>query len=306
MRLGWAAPLRSVVISPLRAYFRYFPIPIGKLTVWKYLAAHLWWLESPTKAETFFGSILNVDARDFCGRFIYYFGSWEPNLTAWIRSRLKPGDCFVDVGANVGYFTMLASTLVGQSGKVVSIEAIRRTFEVLTRNLDANRAGNVRAINMAVWDKEETLTFFISPDTVNGTSTAMPAVAQKWSLDQRCDVRAAPLCALLSSDEIAAARLVKIDVEGAESRVISGMGSMLESGRRDLEVVIEVSTQAFDDIVAFFRKQGFFSYHMENDYSPATYIGAYEAKTPTRLEFAPKAETQVDLIFSRVDAACLP
>jgi FkbM family methyltransferase len=274
--------------------------------VWKHLAAHLWWLESRTKGKTFFGSILDVDARDICGRFIYYFGVWEPNLTRYIQSRLRPGDCFIDVGTNVGYFSLLASTLVGQSGKVISIEAIQRTFEVLTGNLEANRVGNVRAINMAVWDKEETLTFFISPDTINGTSTVMPAMAKLWKLNQRCDVCAAPLYSLLSPGEITAARLIKVDVEGAESRAISGFGSMLENGRKDLEVVIEVSTHAFDGIVSYFHNRGFFPYHLENDYSIASYIGEYETKRPARLEAMPQGATQVDVIFSRVDATSLP
>lgn len=304
MSFGRAA-LRSIVIPPLVGYFRHFPVRTGKVTAWKYLASHLWWLESRTKASTVFGSTLEVDARDIVGRFIYYFGIWEPNLTAWIQSRLKPGDCFVDVGANVGYFSVLASTLVGQEGKVISIEAIPRTFEVLTGNLDANRVRNARTINMAVWDKEETLTFFISPDTINGTSTTMPAQAERWKHDRRCDVRAAPLCSLLSPDEIAAARLIKIDVEGAESRVISGLGSILDSGRRDLEVVVEVSTKAFGDIVSFFRKHGFFSYHMENDYSVASYIGQYAAKRHCRLEIAPHGCGECDVIFSRVDTPAL-
>ena len=210
MSLGRVA-LRNVVIPPLRGYFKYFPVRTGKATAWKYLASHLRWLESRTKARTFFGGTLDVDARDIVGRFIYYFGIWEPNLTAWIQSRLKPGDCFVDVGANVGYFSLLASTLVGPSGKVISIEAIPRTFEVLTGNLDANGARNVRPIHRAVWDKEETLTFFISPDVINGSSTAMPAQAARFRLDRRCDVCAAPLFSLLSADEMAAARLIKIE-----------------------------------------------------------------------------------------------
>lgn len=277
----------------------------GKVTAWKYLAAHLWWLESRAKANTFFGSTLDVDARDTCGRFIYYFGIWEPSLTAWIQSRLKPGDCFIDVGANIGYFSLLASTLVGKSGKVVSVEAVQRTFNVLTENLDANHARNARAMNMAVWDKEETLTFFISADMIDGTSTAMPEQAEKWKLNNRCDVRAAPLYSLVSSDEIAAARVIKIDVEGAETHVISGLAPVLDGGRKDLEIVMEVSTKLFNEIVTFFRKHGFYSYHMENDYSAAHYIGERTAKKLYRLENAPTGFTEVDVVFSRIDAPSL-
>jgi hypothetical protein len=81
---------------------------------------------------------------------------------------------------------------------------------------------------------------------------------------------------------------------------------MIENGRRCLEVVIEVSTQAFADIAPFFRKHGFFAYYIKDDYSAASYIGEYETKRPDRLEVAPKGAARVDVICSRVDAASLP
>lgn len=297
---------RRMVITPLRSYFRYFPLRAGKTFVWTHLADHLWWLEFRTKCHTCFGNALDVDARDDCGRFISYFGVWEPNLTALVERCLKPGDCFVDVGANVGYFSLLGSRLVGQSGRVVSIEAVPRTFAVLRKNLNANGAENVRALNMAAWDREETLTFFVSPDTINGTSTAVPSLAQARGLCEQCVVRAAPLWSLLQPDEIAAARLIKIDVEGVERRVIDGLGPILETSRTDLEVVIEVSIDAFEEVVAFFRKRSFFPYHLKNDYKAKSYIYRHETKKPQRLDAAPKGETQLDLVFSRIDAATLP
>lgn len=298
--------LRYVVIPPLRAYLHYFPLLTGKRTTWKYVGDHLWWLESRARANTFFGSKIDVDARDGCGRFIYYFGVWEPNLTSFIQNRLRPGDCFVDVGANVGYFSLLASTLVGQSGKVVSIEPIQSTFEVLTRNLHVNHRQNVRAVNIAVWDKEETLTFFTSSEMIIGVSTVLEERADKGVHDTRCKVRAAPLPLLLSPDEIAATRIIKVDVEGAENHVIFGLGPLLDDGRRDLEVAVEVSAAAFDEIVSFFRRRGFFAYQIENAYSVDPYLDGYSIKKPTRLEVAPNGVSQMDVIFSRVDAESLP
>ena len=297
--------LRSAVIPPLRSYFRYFPMKAGKAAIWGAVASHLWWLESRIRATTRFGSTLEVDARDGCGRFIYYFGLWEPNLTALIKARLKPGDCFVDVGSNVGYFTLLGSQLVGPAGKVVSIEAVPRTFGLLAANIAANPAENVRPLNVAVWDKEEQLTLFVSPDVIDCTSTAIPSLAEGRGLREKCNVAAAPLSSLLTPDEVAAARLIKIDVEGAERQAIAGFGRVLERGRKDLEIVIEIAIEAFDDVTRFFREQGFFCYHVENDYSVKGYINGIEHKGPVRLEAAPSGHTYLDLIFSRINAAAL-
>lgn len=64
-----------------------------------------------------------MDTQDLIQRYLYLFGAWEPHLTGWLRRRLRPGDGFVDVGANIGVFSVLAARLVGESGRVVAIEA---------------------------------------------------------------------------------------------------------------------------------------------------------------------------------------
>src|SRR2546429_7961962 len=87
--------------------------------------------------------------RDILQQYIYYFGVWEPNLTRWIAQRLAPGDTFIDGGANIGYFTLLASKLVRDSGAGVAIEASPATFDALQRNLARNRARNGGAGNAA-------------------------------------------------------------------------------------------------------------------------------------------------------------
>jgi precorrin-6B methylase 2 len=90
------------------------------------------------------------DAKDIIQQYIYYFGVWEPRITGWVSRHLAPGDTFIDVGANIGYYSLLASPLVGKTGTVVAIEASPRTFDDLLFNLELNNVSNVRPVNVAV------------------------------------------------------------------------------------------------------------------------------------------------------------
>jgi FkbM family methyltransferase len=300
--------LRAVLIPPLRAYVRCASTGFGKNTLWKYLLSHLAWLERSVVARTFFGSEMRVDAEDIVGRYIYYFGIWEPNLTNWIRERLVPGDVFIDVGANIGYYSMLASQLVGDSGRVVAIEAAPQTFSMLSGNVERNHLLNVRSVNVAAWHCEESLQIFAKPGH-SGMTTVIPERADRWNLKPSCAVRGVPLSKLLSSEEMKAARLIKIDVEGAEWHVIMGLRPSLEGCRHDLEIVIEIAPEMLgakgkscEDFLGLFRQMGFHPYYIENDYSAAAYLSWQPSSRPKRIDRIPTLTYQSDLIFSRVDA----
>jgi FkbM family methyltransferase len=301
----WA--MRCTAIGPLRAYIRYAPWAFGKELLWNRLIGHLQWLEStiePTaEVRTIFDSAIVVDAHDMCGRFIYYFGTWEPNLTRWISERLEDGDVFVDVGANVGYFSLLASTLVG-SGHVVAVEPTPRAFDMLQESLRRGHVANVRAVNAAAWHEPSVLKMFSGQNL--GMSSLMSDWAARWDNYESCDVPAARLSDILKPEEIRSARLVKIDVEGAEWHVIQGMVPLLENGREDLEVMIEVSPKFLaaehhtgDELLAFFARYGYRPYLLENDYSPLAYFARSVPCSPRRITSMPAGCEQADIIFSR-------
>src|SRR5579859_1407085 len=93
-------------------------------------------------AATFTGCRMQVDVTDFIGTCIYHFGVWEPHLSAFILGRLQPGDVFCDIGAHIGYHTLLAAPVVGEAGKVIAIEPSQVTLEALRRNIEMNAATN--------------------------------------------------------------------------------------------------------------------------------------------------------------------
>ena len=196
------------------------------------------------RARTRDGARLEVDASDIVGSYIAYFGVWEPNLTSWLEGRLRPGDVFVDVGANVGYFTVLASRLVGESGRVVAVEPSPLANSVLRRNVSDNGGENVRVENVAVWDSSGEVVVFGASHRIVGGTTLDPAWAARWSLDTQVAVPAEPLSKLLSDDEVARAAVLKVDVEGSELQVLEGMEPLLPRLRDDVAIVLELEGDA--------------------------------------------------------------
>src|SRR6187402_230919 len=96
------------------------------------------------------GLLLEVIPGDVTGKPVVYFGVYEFAVSALLRAFLAPGDVFVDVGANIGYDTVLAASLVGERGLVLSFEPSPRIRSRLERNVTLNRLTQVRVHAEAV------------------------------------------------------------------------------------------------------------------------------------------------------------
>jgi FkbM family methyltransferase len=292
------------VIPLLRTCIRYGPDFAVRRALWtRVVEPYFAWEAYPFVAATVFGSRMAGNTNEILQQYVYYFGLWEPHITEWIRRLLRPGDGFIDVGANTGYYSLLASRLVGAAGTVVAIEASPKTFARLRENLDRNRARNVRAVNLAAAAFRGWVPLFAGPDENTGLATVLAARGLAFD----CNVEAAPLCEILRPEEIRAARLIKIDVEGAEADVVEGIGPLLTTGRPDLEVLVEIHAEYLaqqgkhpDDVLRPFRHAGFHAYALENDYTSWAYLSSHTPKPPERIRTAIDRETNV--VLSRQDA----
>jgi hypothetical protein len=105
---------------------------------------------------TRWGGILLVDTRDSTlSPALLLHVIWEPEATKWFQDTLRPGQVFVDVGANVGYFSLLARALTGESGRVIAVEAHPRLVELLRRNMIVNGYRDVDIFHNAAWSSNE-------------------------------------------------------------------------------------------------------------------------------------------------------
>lgn len=251
----------------------------------------------PRMSRTYFGARMLCDPNDFVQRMILNFGFWEPNLSAFIAGTLRPGDVFADIGANIGYDTLLGARLVGPEGAVVSIEASPAISALLTDNVALNGGANVRIVNVAVSDAPGVLELFAGPATSLGETTTIAA----RGFARVGEIRAEPLDVILSPDERARLRLIKMDIEGAEPPVLRRLVETLDLYPETLQVLTEMSPQddclVWTDIFAMMARHGFSAYCLENEYSEAWYMNWRNPAAPVALSSAPTR--QCDVVFSR-------
>ncbi|MEU7132956.1 FkbM family methyltransferase [Streptomyces sp. NPDC046261] len=257
-----------------------------------------------------FGARFEVLTSDLIQRYIYMFGVWEPHMTYWLRRQLRPGDTFIDVGANIGYFSVLASRLVGDEGQVVAIEASPDTHQNLLRQVQLNACRNIRAVNAAVSDKRETLAFALASSHNLGANSIVPYAGRAEATFR---IEARPLVEMLSPAEITNARVIKIDVEGAEGSVVRGMVPLLDQLRPDAEITIEVTPDRMaqlgdsaEELLATMRDHGFHTYRLANDYAAESYPRALRDGPSAPVRWRGPVTSESDLIFSRIDAETLP
>jgi FkbM family methyltransferase len=152
--------------------------------------------------------------------------TYEPTQTAWARECLDPGDVFVDVGANFGWYTALAATLVGAEGHVYAFEPSPVAADCIARTIADNDMQNVTLTRAAVGSKIGTEHLLMPV----GETLHSPSI---FASDPTCIPLGVPVVSLDSFSEFArgrAIKLVKIDVEGYEPNVIKGLHGLAERG----------------------------------------------------------------------------
>jgi FkbM family methyltransferase len=162
------------------------------------------------------GYAFTCDLRDVISREVCFTGGYEPQETALVRAILRSGASFVDVGANWGYFTLLASHLVGPQGRVLSLEPDPRLYARLQENLLRNHISHVKALPIAAADKPGRLTL-AGYDENAGNFGLSSLVHRPKTPSQSFQVKSDSLDRILDAQRLDAVDLMKMDIEGAEA-----------------------------------------------------------------------------------------
>jgi FkbM family methyltransferase len=175
---------------------------------------------------------------DIVSECIQKYKSWEWTETQFALETVKPGHTVLDIGANVGYFTAIFGKLVGPSGRVFAAEPNNKNFELLVRNIEANRLDNVHTVKALIADKSGLGILHEHVSSNRGGHTALEwdsldfvkhTVHPKVALDSLIDA---------GIDEV---HFIKMDTQGSEPLIFKGGKELIRSNARRLNMVVEFS-----------------------------------------------------------------
>ncbi|NJK62833.1 MAG: FkbM family methyltransferase [Synechococcaceae cyanobacterium SM2_3_1] len=166
--------------------------------------------------------------REYIQRSIYYLGYWEIRETRLLRKILRPGDTFVDVGANIGWFSILAAQLVQEQGQVLAFEPSEVLCGLIRRNIEVNGLKNIQLEKLALSNRSGRAQL-IFPSAINqGAATLRPVDSETSALPSE-EIETIRFDEYDWPQQPDSIRLLKIDTEGAEPLVLEGMANLIQA-----------------------------------------------------------------------------
>ena len=235
---------------------------------------------------------MRIDLRDgIISRLLYLEGTYEGYLLDMVHQLMLTGANCLDIGANIGLYSLELSGAVGPSGRVFAFEPERHNHELLTTNLRLNGATNVEAVKTVVGDRNGQVCLARHPD--NFGDHHVVDRESNWAEEVPVETIDA-FCAKRVIDNIAFA---KIDVQGYEPFVLSGMAETVRKNP-DLMVLVEIwpdglarQGRSASELIASFRDYGFVGYELHD----WRVIPVLEPRTYDHIRFG----RSVDCLFCR-------
>ncbi len=135
---------------------------------------------------------------------------------------VKKGDYVLEIGAYIGMYAIKMAELVGEAGKVIAIEAINQNFEILKKNIVDNNCKNIIPVQKAVWNKKDILSFYSNKKQDNS------AIKGIVNTENKIDIESDTVDNILKDNNIERIDFIRIQVNGAEDKVLEGMKETLK------------------------------------------------------------------------------
>jgi FkbM family methyltransferase len=259
--------LKKILRRLFRMIFKHYKREYGKYTIlnklfFKYLISKGQRTEI-IKVEK--NIKIDLDPSEFIQAHLYVFNTFEPATIKLLQHTLKVGGIVFDIGANIGYHSLIISKLVGDTGKIYSFEPDELNFKRLTRNIELNNLTNIEAHKNAISDSNQTLKFYKSKSNNFGGHSLIfneEFLNPEFNLVEAITLDS--FCEAIKPDHI---DLLKIDVEGAELDALKGMQNVISQYSPMIILELNDLTQSFRNLPKNILEQYLLEHHNYIPYS---------------------------------------
>jgi FkbM family methyltransferase len=208
--------------------------------------------------------LMRLEPWDLIDSRIFFFHVWEPAITKFMASALKPGMVVADIGANIGYYTLLMSRAVGPEGHVFAVEPSPEIRARLEDALALNKVTNVTVIPYGISDRSERRAFHLSEANLGASKFGGEVAEGGIELRRIADV--------ITSEMLARLAFIKVDVEGMEPAVMRDIRTLMPQLPKALTLCAELRMdEEIAQIVRDFQRDGMECLLLPNDYSMFSY-----------------------------------
>lgn len=189
------------------------------------------WTDDEFEVTTNRGFKIMVSPREHLGSPVYFYRDLDANLSSFVQSHLWPGFVAIDVGAEKGWFSLLMGQCVGPQGKVLAFEPVPRNYQRLSRHIQLNGYDWVQTYNIAVSNELGELGMKTDLDHLGkGTPDRNTGLSHLVGADQDATIKVqcTTLDTFCQQQDLTRLDLIKIDVEGAERKVVDGARGLIE------------------------------------------------------------------------------
>ncbi|HTH31509.1 MAG TPA: FkbM family methyltransferase [Lacibacter sp.] len=252
-----------LLVHLINWYTQRFPFPFKGLKYFEYILR-----KSGLQKHSFLKKLPNglkmkLCVGDHIEKYLLWYGYYEKKEIMTMRSLLSENSVVIDIGANIGYFSLMAAQKCNK-GKIYSFEPATKNFQKLEEHLRLNKIKNVTPFQCAVSNRNEVASFFISDSHNSGMSGLKPAENFSGETEMIHCIR---LDDAIETYQFQTINLVKIDTEGSELNVLNGMKQVIKQQQPLLLIEISASNQALygndiKDIFNMLSTYGYIAYNV--------------------------------------------
>lgn len=206
------------------------------------------------------GLTFELHAEDWIQENLFLLGEYEKAELKLLTSILNEDSVFIDIGANIGLHTLIASKKINSQGKIISFEPYTTNFKQLITNLELNKAKNICLVKKAVSNQEGSAMMYYN----TASKSLGMATLSTIPYDNKEEVETIQLDAFVAENKVDGVDIIKLDVEGEEYNALLGMRNTLNQFKPNLLIEI-LDSKELERVLSLLSNYGYKLYYISNE-----------------------------------------